>query len=83
MTRYSPEGKRLVQRGLSGIEAGDRTGTAHVRSSADVSFRAAERYSQIWHAVVERCGLAAVFMVRVQHGPLINVVVLQGQQFAF
>src|SRR5262249_20680219 len=68
---------------LDGVEAWDRAGTAHIRSRTDVSFRAAERHAEIGHAVLKRRGLAAVFMVRFEHGPRVDVTVLQREQLAF
>ena len=60
---------QLVHRRLGGVEPGHRAGAAHVGRCADVALGAAERHAQVGHAVLERRGLAAVFVVVVEHRP--------------
>src|SRR5207248_2314966 len=59
-----------------------RAGTAHVSRCADVASCAAEAHAQVGHAVMERRRLAAVFVVIVEHGHVIDIIVLQRYELA-
>src|SRR5262245_37694381 len=74
--------RHFIHRGFSRVQAGHCARAAHIGAAADVSLRAAERNAQVRYAVMKRSRLAAIFMVRVEHRPLIDVIVLQRDQFA-
>src|SRR5215467_15730079 len=73
--------REFVHRRLGRVESGHPARAAHVGASADVAFGAAERHAQVRHAVLKRRSLAAIFMMGVKHRPLVDVIVLQRDQF--
>ena len=73
---------QFVHRRLGRVEPGHGAGSAHVGCCADVALGAAERHAQVGHAVMERRGLAAVFVVVVEHRQVVDVVVLQRDELA-
>ena len=68
---------QFVHRRLGRVEPGHTAGPSHVGPCADVSPCAAETHAEVGHAVLERSGLAAIFMMRVEHRAVVDVVVLQ------
>src|SRR5262245_5906269 len=74
--------RHFIHRGFSRVQTGHGAWAAHIGSSADVSLRAAEGNAQVRYAVLIRRRLAAIFMMRVKHRALIDVIVPQRDQFA-
>src|SRR5262247_1439296 len=68
---------QFVHRRFGRIESRYTSGSAHVGPCADVAPGTSERHAEIWYAVLERRGLAAIFVVGVKHRPVIDVVVLK------
>src|SRR5215472_15655680 len=65
----------LVHCRFGGIKSGDRAGTTHVGRSTDIASCPPEAYPQVGDAVMERRGLAAVFVVSVEYRHVIDVIV--------
>ena len=73
---------QFVHRRLGRVKPGHTAGPSHVGPCPDVSLCAAETHAEVGHAVLERSCLAAIFMVRVEHRAVVDIVVLHRDQLA-
>src|SRR5207248_3336840 len=63
------------------IKSGHGAGSPHGRGRADIAPGATELDAQIGHAVMERCGLAAVFVIVIEDRLVQNVIMLERNEF--
>ena len=73
---------QLVHRRLGRVESGHCARAAHVGGRADVAPARPKCDAQVRHAVMERRRFAAVFVVVVEHRPVIDVIVLERDELA-